>query len=633
MNDNVKPATFSSKFMYAYAGAVMKSPVVAISEIIANSWDAGGENIHISWPEKQNGVIEIADDGKGMTYNEFMDIWPTASYDRNIDKETTVRLTDNSIRKTFGKNGIGRFGMFYFSEEYEVETWRDGESNTFRVALESSGESPYYVEFKNSCKKDGHGTKIRCIWNRTTSSIIDRVNIPGIIKSRFYAANLFRIYVNDEEIPLEDFKYIDEQKFYLKDGRPIVIRRCEIKDSRFKSNIIWRVIGRPVYESSWKKLKYRFDERRDEIRQYFLFVDADFMEEYVAEDWSGFNDTEISINIQNEIYDKIEKSLEDVIYRIKQGRKTAAVKENLSKIRMMSSLDQELLGEAIQEILDRCPTMSGTDLINVVSVLTTMEGSKSKYNLLEVLSEASHDDFDQLNEILHKWSIRETKIVFDELSGRIEAINKLREVVNDSKTLELGHLHPIFERNLWIFGPEYDTTSFTSNESISTVLFKLFGKKYQLKLGSLRPDIVLTAGSSIGVYAADGFDYLNGYSEPNGYSKILIVELKRGGSKITRKDMNQASEYASVLEESGQIYGNPTYYCYVLGTSVEKGAQHPIKQNNMITTCISYDGLLGMAEARLMGIVKKIKDVNKNIGMGDETIKKLIEENPQLDTY
>ena len=36
---------------------------------------------------------------------------------------------------------------------------------------------------------------------------------------------------------------------------------------------------------------------------------------------------------------------------------------------------------------------------------------------------------------------------------------------------ELHELQPIFEKALWIFGPDYDTIQYTSNKPLITVLF------------------------------------------------------------------------------------------------------------------------------------------------------------------
>ncbi|HJJ50183.1 MAG TPA: ATP-binding protein [Methanocorpusculum sp.] len=626
-----KLASFSKGFMMAYAGKVMSSPVAAITEQIANSWDAAARNINITWPEKLGEKIEISDNGHGMTYDEFMDIWPTASYSRSANQGDEVILDDGTKRKTYGRNGIGRFGMFYFSDTYEVETWKDGLCSKFEVKITGSKDSPYSITPIDSYDKDGHGTTIGCNWDNTSSALVLAENVSNIIKSRFMKTHGFTVSINGKEIAFNDFKSVSDEEFTLSNGETIIVRRCKIEHRSQKSGIIWRVKGRPIGDISWKGLKYRFDERKDMVRDYFLVVEADPMETHTEPDWSAFKTDEASKKVMDEILSFVEISIKDIVLHIKSNRKAKAVKENLKAIKGMSSINQENLGVAMQEILDRCPTMSGNDLVNVVSVLVTMEGSKNKYSLMEIMSNADSYSVDQLTDIMSKWSIQEMKVVFNELEWRIDTVRKLRSLINSLDTLEVAHLQPIFERSLWIFGPEYDTCSFTSNEAISTVFMNMIGKKIKAKEYSKRPDFVVTPDSSLGFYSADRYDYNYSGGESRGYSRILILELKKGGSKISSKELNQAMDYARILIKSHHILGDPEYFCYILGSEVEEGLIEPLKQGKVVAFCIPYDVILNTAEARLLGLIGKMKAANEGIDAGDKDISRIINETPTLD--
>jgi hypothetical protein len=54
-------------------------------------------------------------------------------------------------------------------------------------------------------------------------------------------------------------------------------------------------------------------------------------------------------------------------------------------------------------------------------------------------------------------------------------IQRLEQLINDSKTDELHELQPLFERGLWIFGPELEGPQFMSNRALATIVREFFG--------------------------------------------------------------------------------------------------------------------------------------------------------------
>ena len=225
------------------------------------------------------------------------------------------------------------------------------------------------------------------------------------------------------------------------------------------------------------------------------------------------------------------------------------------------------------------------------------------------------DEIDKLNEILSKWTINDLKVVFDEINYRLDVIDKLRKMVNDSKTLEYKHLHPLIASNLWIFGPEFDSCSFHSNKTISTILKESFGKK--AKFDSNRPDIVLLPESSIGAYSADKFTE----GQPDGFEKIVIIELKRGGSTINEKEKDQAKNYAIDLQNGGRIGDVSKIECYVIGSKVNPKSKGKTRSEPIIDVYpLAYDILLHNAEVRLFNLKDKVKGVNPDIGKSSDSV-------------
>src|SRR5690242_7413173 len=64
-----------------YAGQIMRDPVVAVVELVANAWDAYATKVDIAWPDDR-APFRIEDNGIGMTETEVDVRWRTFAYDR-----------------------------------------------------------------------------------------------------------------------------------------------------------------------------------------------------------------------------------------------------------------------------------------------------------------------------------------------------------------------------------------------------------------------------------------------------------------------------------------------------------------------------------------------------------------------
>lgn len=66
--------------------------------------------------------------------------------------------------------------------------------------------------------------------------------------------------------------------------------------------------------------------------------------------------------------------------------------------------------------------------------------------------------------------------VYVGFKSKLDLIADLERLVEDKNSNELHDLQPLFERGLWIFGPEFESISFTSNRTLATNVKKFFGK-------------------------------------------------------------------------------------------------------------------------------------------------------------
>ena len=606
--------SFGKGFLDDHAGRVISNPHIAIVELVANSWDAGARRVDITWPDK-GGDFEILDDGTGMTKSEFKNIWPELNYNRVQRYGSRVTFPDSSDtikRSAYGRNGKGRHSLFCFSDEYYVETWKNGMASLFHIKR-SYGDVPYEIRFVKEHPMEDHGTKICC---QLRNNYIKEKDIQELLVSKFITDPDFSIYLNDDKINLFEMKDYEEEEYEIpeEDAKVRILRFHSKEPGRISRHhgVAWWVNNRLVGEHSWEGLEGAYlDGRTTEARQYTFIVEADLLRDEVKSDWTGFKDTPRAGKIIHSVNSHILELIQTLMQDTRRETKKGVLKEHRIDIKQLSSLSKQQLGTFVDQIQMNCPRMTRKDLSNSIKIFTEMELSRTGYALLQQLVHLSSKDLDDLSEIFNKWTVTDAIKVLDELHWRIDVIKKIESLVDDPETDELHDLQPLFETGLWIFGPEYEGVQFTSNRALSTVLKKFFGDAV-IEHPRLRPDFVALADSSLGIYDSDQYDE-NG--EVCGISKILIVELKKGDSRIETEERRQAENYANELMNCGKVDRGTKIICYVLGTEVGCDL---ISVGDWLTVMPrSYSTVLRQAHARTFNLINKIKEFK---GISEEDI-------------
>jgi len=631
----IKPI-MGDTFVKYYMGTLMKDPRLTITELVANTWDAGAKNVKITWPTTGGGLLEIEDDGHGLSKEDFLKIWPVANYERLVNPDKIenqgliIEVADGSgsKRTTFGRNGMGRFSLFLFSKEYFVETWKNGKASSFRVFK----SNPYEIEPTESKEKEGHGTRIWLYCERSKTGIISDKEVINTLGSRFLSDPSFAITVNGTKVvPAELGNLCKETPFSVSAGNGKIKRfnATSVRGTTNQRGIAWWVTNRPVGEPSWIVPGHRslLDGRTIGAKAYLFVVEADFLRGYVREDWMGFNDTEDALKILGEIYEKINLSLQDLQKTRRDRMKKKILKANQIDMNRMSQVSRKMVEVFVDTILKECPGIGEDDLDATVRVLTKLQITESGYELMERLASTEPDELDDLNGILAEWTMYALKKVFDEIDGRLKLIEVIDKKTKDSNTKELTELQPLFKTGLWMFGSEYESCYYTSNRTITTVLRKLIGDDESEK-NNKRPDfVVVSKESTLGVHTLDHYDYEVSDGEVKGLEKILIVELKRGGSIIDNNDVLQAVGYVNELYDCGKISSETQIVAYVLGDKLSPKAreQKVGKENQGKIYPMAYCDILRRAEVRTLDIKNKIKadgfelDAPKTIEVGDLT--------------
>lgn len=116
--------------------AMYSSLPKAISELVANSYDADAQNVYITIPKRMpKGEISIRDDGNGMDKkfieNVYMDLGGKTRLEERTPKFNRLRI---------GSKGIGKLAGLGISNIMRIETVKNGKNIFLKLIGDNSSK-------------------------------------------------------------------------------------------------------------------------------------------------------------------------------------------------------------------------------------------------------------------------------------------------------------------------------------------------------------------------------------------------------------------------------------------------------------------------------------------------------------
>ena len=125
MPSNTLNFSVDSQLMGELGEKLVTKNYIALSELIKNSYDADATAVTISFvdsgeggAEDNDGMIEISDNGTGLSYKHVKEFWMRIATSNKVD-EPKSKLYG---RQRTGNKGIGRFACQRLSRFLELET-------------------------------------------------------------------------------------------------------------------------------------------------------------------------------------------------------------------------------------------------------------------------------------------------------------------------------------------------------------------------------------------------------------------------------------------------------------------------------------------------------------------------------
>ncbi len=622
MEDLTKKAVrFEEGYLYRTNKIIVSNPDYALTEAVANCWDAGATEVKIHLPDAEDDTISVEDNGTGMSDEEFYERWMVLNYNRQRHQGLRVSFPDggeHGVRYAYGKNGVGRHGWLCFNDHYYLSTWQNGVKNTYHIGI-ASGDAPFKILEHSSEPCEGHGTKIRtqAVWN-----VPDPEEMKEIISSRFLYDPNFKVTVNGETIELTEHKGVIKTVEKKINGRALKVYVVDSTKTAVKSQqhgIAFWVQGRLVGQPSWIYGATQFlDGRSRPAKRFTIIVLSDALADLVTPDWSGF----LPIPDTQMFFAEFDPFMRGIISEIlaEHIRETqeSIIRQERDLLCGLAPYEKRDVSMFIEQVTRKNPMISQDFMSAAIGAIVNIQKSQRGEQLLGKLAAMDGSDLDLLAEVLNDWDVKDILTVLREIDRRlivIEAIDRLRD---DPSADELHQLHPLILDSRWLFGAEYDSPMYTANRALTTVIRHLFRESdYDVRavnFASKRPDIVCLAQSTIGAVCSespeDGAEIL----KPD---RILVIELKRGGAQIGYREKAQAEQYVRQIKKSAVLHKESTIRAFVIGADIED--MDPISKNESgEIRIVTFAHLVQTARQKLFRLREKLQ--GRYDAMNDKSI-------------
>ncbi len=212
-----------------------------LAEVIANAWDADATEVKVDFNLEEK-TITVSDDGYGMDVDDINNKYLLVGY----QKRNRPDFLTPSGRKPMGRKGIGKLSLFSIANKIFVYSYKkDREKESFlmdadkiKEAIQSEDPSssqeydPEPVEF--NMEIPSHGTVIKITELKKLRLTQGSINgLKKRIARRFSIIKdlyNFRIFIDGNEVTLEDRDYFHKARFLFQYGDYDYAQHCNNLD-------------------------------------------------------------------------------------------------------------------------------------------------------------------------------------------------------------------------------------------------------------------------------------------------------------------------------------------------------------------------------------------------------------------
>lgn len=533
-------------------------------------------------PLPEDLIVEIEDDGHGMSWEDIAEKYLPLNRKRRSDGEgnETLNKSESGKRFVMGRKGLGKLAGFGAAENVKVTSKRKGETYSTTIEMrddvlkvaENVTEVPIPATYEDGLDLDSHFTRIT-LSGLKSDSVKERLEtLKSAIAEAFYGVRPddFAIKINGDAVVAEDPGYVVHYPETGRDADGFAEHSFEVEDiGEIKiryfvgfraAHVPARKRGARIYCNNRLAAGPSLFEMPTGMHSFHstdyleCVVEADELDragvDFINTNRSQLReDTEVVRCLLTEVSDLMKRSVgAHAKYREEKAKKDLAA---------------DPTGKLLTQIVDTLPKRTQKNARAVLQVLAREFGVETEefkelapaiansFNATDVLVRLIHlgsnpETIANIAEHLRELGEIERDDVLKLYRGRRNGIHALKELQEageaewNKKGVE-NELHALLKENPWLIRPEY-SQYLTSDQDMNKVVSKLakiikvdeFAKMKDGKVDDdTRPDLVFVM------------------SDPmlEGPFILHVVELKTPTKALTIEHHRQLDDYIFKLKE------------------------------------------------------------------------------------
>ena len=565
------PVTVAGQLLKHLGLQMYSGAVPAISELISNSYDAMARNVWVTIPTgqaiKSDDHIIVKDDGHGMNYNECCSLYLHVGRNRRSGaSELTKRYNGLSPRKVHGRKGIGKLAGFGIAEIIEIRTVKEKEISHFQLDFEKLTRSSKFADtegpegdplFEDGTRTDEkQGTTVTLSQLKIVRTIHEEQFRKSLARRLLVLDDNFTIHVNEtavtrQEIPFQ-FRFPENtgkwQEDDLKNGKRIKwwagFCKEPISDEEQRGFVVYA-------RGKLAQAPWLFDLSGGLYGQHGMQyltgeVQADFIDESVdliATDRGTIRwEDPLAASLKEWGQGKVKELLESWTQKRRRAKiTTPKILQYLKHAAKLPEKESKMFKTVVNRIcsipqLDK--DEEGNDIADeLVEFAYNAMTNRSFLDAIRRLNAASAEDVERFSKILSEWDIMEVINTAHVVKGRVEIIRKFKQMI-DNKVPEKPDMQDYVKEHPWLIDPKW--TMLKHEQTLD----RLVREKFKLS----------SSGEDEGKHRPDFFCL------GDSYQTAYVVEAKRPGKLVGRKDFDQLRDYVLFLRERLQNESTDSEY-------------------------------------------------------------------------
>ncbi len=581
-------------------------PLLALVELIWNSFDAGSDKVRVFITNNKIGGIHsiiVQDDGYGIKHGDIKKLFGDLG---DSWKKITGRQNGRALH---GKNGQGRFKAFALGSHVEWTTTYEEFGKTY--------------SYKITGKIDANDFDVtepeECVTNGKTGTT---VTIHNVIKNYYSLqekknpqhelAKIFSLYLTEYKgIQLEyDGKTINPKEVQ-NDQQNFLLDEVKLSDDQIIQPVLsiieWNIeTERAIHFCDEKGVALHDIPINRKIQapgfHFTLYIKSSYFKELDSKNLLCI--PEINPDVQHILDIAIEKT--KAYFRKRLAEKQSEIVDNWKRENIYPYEDKESLGSIEQaerqvfdivavNVQDYLPSFDKSNIRAKKFMFSLLaqslkQNSESVQTIITEVLALNKEKQDELAELLKNTNLSSIISSSKVVANRLDFLNSLEQLLfkpeSKKALLERDQLHKILEKEAWIFNEEFSLAG--SEQRLDEVLqihLKNLGKREDQEIAGLgdnkakRIDLMLHKAIQPRV---GEFDY-------------LIVELKRPSKKIDDLVISQIKKYAIAVADDERFQGIKIRWTFIaVSNELDSFAKKEANQRGKPTGQVYDDGELNI---------------------------------------